>query len=74
MLRITFGVNFLMGGIGKFMMGIGDFEAGLEKQFAGKLPVMLLKPFGYALPFAELIEISVTASVKPVKSIRAGRN
>jgi len=55
LLRITFGVNFLMGGIGKFMMGIGDFEAGLEKQFAGKLPVMLLKPFGYALPFAELI-------------------
>ncbi|HJZ67502.1 MAG TPA: DoxX family protein [Blastocatellia bacterium] len=55
LLRVTFGVNFLMAGIGKFIMGIGNFEAGLEKQFAGKLPLILLKPFGYALPFAELI-------------------
>jgi thiosulfate dehydrogenase (quinone) large subunit len=55
LLRVAFGVIFLFSGIGKFVSGIGNFEAGLETQFAGKLPMFLIKPFGYALPFAEVI-------------------
>lgn len=55
LLRLVFGMLFLVAGIGKFVRGIGNFEAGLESQFAGKLPLVLLKPFGYALPFAEVI-------------------
>jgi thiosulfate dehydrogenase [quinone] large subunit len=54
-LRASLGVVFLVGGIMKIAGGVGNFEAGLEQQFNGKLPVLLLKPFGYALPFAELI-------------------
>jgi thiosulfate dehydrogenase [quinone] large subunit len=55
LLRLTLGVIFLFSGVGKLMAGVGNFEAGLETQFAGKLPLVLIKPFGYALPFAELL-------------------
>src|SRR5262249_49596208 len=30
------------------------FAAGLEQQFAGKLPAFLVTPFAYALPFLEV--------------------
>jgi thiosulfate dehydrogenase [quinone] large subunit len=55
LLRVTLGVVFLFNGIGKFMGGVGNFAAGLEKQFAGKLPSALVLPFAYALPFAEVL-------------------
>jgi thiosulfate dehydrogenase (quinone) large subunit len=54
LLRVAFGVVFLTAGIGKFMMGIGTFATGLEQQFAGKLPAVLVMGFGYTLPFAEV--------------------
>jgi thiosulfate dehydrogenase [quinone] large subunit len=54
-LRASLGIVFLVGGIMKIAGGVGNFEAGLEQQFNGKLPILLLRPFGYALPFAELI-------------------
>jgi thiosulfate dehydrogenase [quinone] large subunit len=55
LLRVAFGVVFLVSGLSKLMAGFGSFEAGLQKQFEGKLPAILLKPFGYALPVAELV-------------------
>lgn len=55
LLRLAFGIVFLTAGIGKFMMGVGTFAAGLEQQFAGKLPAALVMPFAYTLPFAEVV-------------------
>jgi thiosulfate dehydrogenase [quinone] large subunit len=54
LLRLTVGVMFLFFGIGKFMGGIGNFASGMQQHFAGKLPSMLVWPFAYALPFAEV--------------------
>src|SRR5215208_6436836 len=54
LLRVTLGVVFLFSGVGKFMGGVGNFAAGLEKQFAGKLPSALVLPFAYTLPFMEV--------------------
>jgi thiosulfate dehydrogenase [quinone] large subunit len=54
LLRVTLGVVFLFSGVGKFMGGVGNFAAGMEKQFAGKLPSALVLPFAYALPFMEV--------------------
>ena len=55
LLRITFGVVFLFNGIGKLMGGVGNFVGGMNQRFAGKLPAILVMPFSYTLPFAELI-------------------
>ena len=55
LLRITFGVVFLFFGIGKFIRGIGQFVDGMNEQFAGKLPVFMVTPFAYMLPFGETI-------------------
>jgi thiosulfate dehydrogenase [quinone] large subunit len=55
LLRITFGVVFLFSGIGKLMGGVGNFVGGMNQRFAGKLPAVLVMPFSYTLPFAELI-------------------
>jgi thiosulfate dehydrogenase [quinone] large subunit len=55
LLRITFGVVFLFSGIGKLMGGVGNFVGGMNQRFAGKLPAILVMPFSYTLPFAELI-------------------
>ena len=54
LLRVTMGLMFLFFGIGKFTAGIGNFAAGLQQNFAGKLPSVLLTPFAYILPFAEV--------------------
>src|ERR671938_176811 len=54
LLRVTLGVIFLFYGVGKFMGGIGGFAAGMEQQFAGKLPSALVLPFAYTLPFMEV--------------------
>jgi uncharacterized membrane protein YphA (DoxX/SURF4 family) len=55
LLRITLGVLFATFGIGKFRMGIGNFVGILEKEFTGKLPMVMVSPFAYLLPFAELL-------------------
>lgn len=55
LLRITFGVVFLFNGIGKLMGGVGNFVGGMNQRFAGKLPAILVMPFSYTLPFAELL-------------------
>ena len=36
------------------MAGVGSFASGLESRFAGKLPSVLVLPFAYMLPFAEI--------------------
>jgi thiosulfate dehydrogenase [quinone] large subunit len=54
LLRVTLGVIFLTTGIGKLIFGIGNFAAGLEQEFAGKLPMFMVIPFGYVLPFLEV--------------------
>lgn len=55
LLRISVGVMFLFYGIGKFRGGVWAFVAGMEKQFAGKIPSFLVVPFSSALPFLETI-------------------
>ena len=55
LLRVTVGVMFLFFGVGKFVGGIGNFAAGMEQRFAGKLPSALVLPFAYALPFMEVL-------------------
>jgi uncharacterized membrane protein YphA (DoxX/SURF4 family) len=55
LLRVTLGVLFATFGIGKFRMGIGNFAGMIEKEFTGKLPMILVSPFAYILPFAELL-------------------
>lgn len=54
LLRVTMGLMFLVFGIEKITTGIGNFAAGLQQNFAGKLPSFLLTPFAYILPFAEV--------------------
>jgi uncharacterized membrane protein YphA (DoxX/SURF4 family) len=36
-------------------MGIGNFAPILEKEFTGKLPMILVSPFAWLLPFAEVL-------------------
>jgi thiosulfate dehydrogenase (quinone) large subunit len=55
LLRITLGVIFLFYGIGKFRAGIGNFVSGMNQHFSGKLPAAMVMPFGYAIPFCEVI-------------------
>ena len=55
LLRATFGVVFLFYGIGKFMRGLGGFAGGMQQRFAGKLPMALVVPFAYSLPFIEVL-------------------
>jgi thiosulfate dehydrogenase [quinone] large subunit len=54
LLRVTFGMIFLTTGIVKFTMGVGAFAAAVQPSFAGKLPLFLVSPFLYLLPFAEV--------------------
>jgi len=54
LLRVTLGVVFLFSGFGKLMAGIGSLATEQSQQFAGKLPSLLVIPFFYVLPFAEL--------------------
>lgn len=58
LLRVTLGMIFLTTGIVKLMMGVGSFAAGVQQQFAGKLPTLIVTPFAYALP---LVEVAVGA-------------
>lgn len=55
-LRITLGVTFVTFGISKiFIQGTGNFADFMMDRFAGQLPEILLIPFVWTLPFAELI-------------------
>ena len=54
LLRVTFGMIFLTTGIVKFTMGVGNFIAAIQPSFARKLPMSLVNPFLYALPFVEV--------------------
>jgi thiosulfate dehydrogenase (quinone) large subunit len=55
LLRLTVGVVFLFSGITKLMGGLGNFASHMEQQFVGKLPSILVIPFAFALPFAEVV-------------------
>lgn len=55
LLRLTVGVMFFFYGFGKLLGGVGGFASGLEERFAGSLPMWIVTPFGYALPFIELL-------------------
>lgn len=55
LLRVTLGVVFLVFGIGKFRMGVGEFASMMEKLLTGKLPIALVSPFAHVLPFAEVL-------------------
>ena len=54
LLRVTLGMIFLTTGIVKFTMGVSNFAAAVQPSFAGKLPLFLVTPFLYLLPFAEV--------------------
>ena len=54
LLRVTLGVVLLTTGISKLMMGIDNFAAGLQQEFAGQLPTAIVTPFAYMLPFIEI--------------------
>jgi hypothetical protein len=51
LLGVRLGSIFLTTGVVKFVFGIGIFTAGLQQQFADKLPIFMVRPFAYALPF-----------------------
>ena len=54
--RWCIGIILLFAGISKFSMGIGKFAEMIPTMFEKTwLPKALLVPYGYALPFAELI-------------------
>src|SRR5436190_22006192 len=53
--RITYGVIFLIYGIGKIRGGVSNFVGGMNQQFSGKLPAAMVMPFAYFIPFAETI-------------------
>ena len=56
LLRLVPGILYFFAGIGKFMMGIGNFASFLIEGFkATFLPAGLVSGFGYALPFLEVI-------------------
>lgn len=54
--RWCIGIILLFAGISKFSMGIGKFAEMIPTMFEKTwLPKVLLVPYGYALPFVELI-------------------
>ena len=53
-MRVTLGTIFLTTGVVKFGLGLGNFAGATQQQFAGKLPVLLITPFAYSLPFLEV--------------------
>lgn len=55
LMRATFGTVFLFFGVTKFTRGVGAFAGGMQQRFAGKLPMLIVAPFGYSLPFLEVL-------------------
>jgi thiosulfate dehydrogenase [quinone] large subunit len=54
LLRATLGMIFLTTGVVKLTIGLSTFAAGLQQEFGGKLPMLIVTPFGYVLPFIEV--------------------
>ena len=55
LLRVAFGMVFLVAGFGKLMGGVGNIAGQQAQQFAGILPEFFVIAFFYVLPFIELI-------------------
>ena len=55
LMRATFGIVFLFFGITKFIRGVSPFAEGMQQRFAGKLPMLIVVPFSYSLPFFEVL-------------------
>lgn len=56
LLRVTVGVMLLFFGVGKLMMGVDTYRAGLVEQFSNTvLPAALVSAFGLVLPFVETL-------------------
>lgn len=54
--RLALGFYFSYAGIGKFQMGLENFYIdGFLKMAPDWLPDFILKPYGYALPFGEVL-------------------
>src|SRR6185436_1488061 len=53
--RITYGVIFLFYGVGKFMAGLTNFVGSMNQQFSGKLPALMVLPFGEAIAGALIL-------------------
>ena len=54
LMRATYGTIFLSTGIMKFVAGPGNFVGTMNQRFAGKLPAVIVMPFAYFIPFAEV--------------------
>lgn len=54
LMRATFGTIFLSTGTMKFLGGLGNFVGTMNQRFAGKLPAVIVMPFAYFIPFAEV--------------------
>jgi thiosulfate dehydrogenase [quinone] large subunit len=54
-LRITYGVIFFFFGVGKFKMGLAQFVSETSGEFSGKLPMFMVVPSVYVIPFAEVL-------------------
>jgi thiosulfate dehydrogenase [quinone] large subunit len=56
LLRLTLGVNFFGHGFVRIVGGVDAFASGMAKGFEKTiLPLWLVQPFGYVLPFVELV-------------------
>ena len=56
LLRLTLGVNFFGHGLVRIIGGVDSFASGMAKGFEKTiLPLWLVQPFGYVLPFFELV-------------------
>ena len=54
LLRSTLGGIFLVYGVEKFRNGHALFVSEMLKSFAGKLPLVVVRPFAWLLPFFEV--------------------
>ena len=55
LLRLSLGLLFLIAGLGKFINGYSGVVSGIVGGFEGTwLPIFMVKPYAYALPFVEV--------------------
>lgn len=54
LVRLAIGLMFLWYGVYKLRAGVGVVAGGMVKQFAGRLPAMMVNPFAHVLPFCEV--------------------
>lgn len=74
LMRTTFGIVFLFFGITKFTRGLSTFAGGMQQRFAGKLPMLIVMPFGYSLPFIEVLlgTLIVLGLLNPISLVLSG--